>query len=100
MGISQEMLCVPDAVGDMPPSVKLVVFSLAVNGAQTQREIVETTGLARRTVRTAFDRALDVGIVERQVNVHDPRQVVYSLDSAVDVMAGIERDIEGVPVQS
>lgn len=96
MGVSQDMFCVPPAITEMPPATRLVAFSLGVNGEQTQREIIATTGLAQRTVRNALDRMDDRDIIEERINMHDARQTVYALDRSLDVMSGIERDVDAV----
>jgi predicted transcriptional regulator len=68
-----------DAIGDLPPSAKLVFKVLEYNGPLTQKGIVEESMLSARTVRYALERLDEVGVIEEDVYFADARQNLYEI---------------------
>lgn len=56
---------------DLPPSAKLVLKVLEVEGPHTMDEIVECTGLPPSTARYASDRLVEESFVEKYVEGKD-----------------------------
>jgi len=69
-----------DAVGDLPPSAKLVAKVLEYNDQLTQSQLADETLLPPRTVRYALSRLEEVGVVESRFSFSDARKRVYALD--------------------
>ncbi|WP_254768533.1 MarR family transcriptional regulator [Salinilacihabitans rarus] len=67
------------AVGDLPPSAKLVYKVLEYEGAMTQEGIAEESRLCPRTVRYALGKLEDRELVSSRVSLEDARQSVYRL---------------------
>lgn len=61
---------------DLPPSAKLVLKVLEVEGAHDKGELVECTGLPESTARYAAERLVDEDLVEKRLRDDD---VVYDL---------------------
>ncbi len=61
---------------ELPPSAKLVLKVIEVEGAHDRGELVECTGLPESTARYAAERLVDEGIVEKRLRGED---VVYDL---------------------
>jgi len=61
---------------DLPPSAKLVLKVIEVEGAHDKRELVDCTGLPESTARYAAERLVEEGIVEKRLRGDD---VVYDL---------------------
>ncbi|MDX1747018.1 MAG: ArsR family transcriptional regulator [Halobacteriales archaeon] len=70
-----------ETLEDAPPSAKLVYKVLEFHGALTQKEIVEQSMLAQRTVRDALARLRRLGVVTERVYIPDARQDLYELSS-------------------
>jgi len=68
-----------ETLRNFPPSVKLVVKVLEVEGPMTQKELSNETRLAQRTVREATSQLEEDDLVEQQVYIPDARQRLYSL---------------------
>lgn len=66
----------PD-LGDVPPSVRTVYRTLGAAGPLTQKELVERTDLANRTVRSALRSLVDSGHVAEELHLPDLRQREY-----------------------
>lgn len=66
-----------------PPSSKLVLTVLDVEGPLTQKELAAETRLPQRTVRQATSRLEGRGIIERRVYVPDARQSRYALTAGL-----------------
>jgi DNA-binding IclR family transcriptional regulator len=64
------------SVRDLPPSAKLVLKVLEVEGAHDKPELVECTGLPESTARYAAERLIDEGLVEKRIRDDD---IVYDL---------------------
>jgi NAD+ kinase len=64
------------SVQDLPPSAKLVLKVLEVEGAHDKDELVDCTGLPESTARYAAERLVEEGIVEKRLRDDD---VVYDL---------------------
>ena len=75
-----------DSIQDLPPSAKLVAPVLEHNGALTQREITTESLLPERTVRFGLKELQQVGIVESEILISDPRKRLssLSLESSID----------------
>ena len=71
----------PD-LGDFPPSAKLVYFTLEYEGPLTQKELVNETELASRTVRSALSTLTDAGYVSEELYLADLRQRKYVIPDA------------------
>lgn len=67
------------ALDEFPPSVERVAETLAAEGPLTQKEIVERTDLASRTVRSAIADLREAGIVTEELYLLDLRQRKYTL---------------------
>ena len=64
-------------LGNFPPSVKLVYLTLTYEGPLTQKELVEQTELASRTVRSALSDLVEAGFVSEELYLQDLRQRKY-----------------------
>jgi transcription initiation factor IIE alpha subunit len=82
-----------DAVGELPPSAKLVFKVLEYNGALTQKGIVEKSRLSQRTVRDALDRLDEADVVEQNVYIQDARQSLYRLAPEFEADASDEATV-------
>jgi NAD+ kinase len=67
---------VTDGIEDLPPSAKLVLKVLEVEGAHDKDEIVECTGLPPSTARYATEVLVEEEHVERRI---DDGTVVYEV---------------------
>ncbi|MFD1564478.1 MarR family transcriptional regulator [Haloarchaeobius amylolyticus] len=78
------MTRVPDRIYDLPPSGKLVLKVLDINGELTQSQIATETRLNKRTVRSALDALRDADILRERMYFRDAGQSLYSIsDSAL-----------------
>ena len=68
-----------DAIRDLPPSAKLVAYTLRKDNALTQGQLTEETLLPARTVRYALTRLEDEGFVDSRFSFQDARKRIYSL---------------------
>jgi len=64
-------------LAEMPPSAKFVYKVLEMQGEASTKELARLTGLSERTVRYALSILAEKGLVERAVNIRDPRSRVY-----------------------
>ena len=64
-------------LGDFPPSAKLVFMTLEYEGPLTQKELVERTELASRTVRSALSTLVETEYVTEELYHQDLRQRQY-----------------------
>lgn len=71
-----------DALGDLPPSAKLVYIVLEANDELTVRELAEETLLSVRTVRDAIRRLEAANHVSSAPNPRDARQRKYAVTDA------------------
>lgn len=67
-------------LSDLPPSANQVARSLAADGPLTQKELVERTGLASRTVRSAIAALREADLVQENLYLPDLRQRQYDID--------------------
>lgn len=70
-----------DVLHELPPSAKLVYKVLEYDGPMTQKQLVEETMLAPRTVRYALERLDEADLVAEAVYIQDARQTLYKLDA-------------------
>ena len=70
----------PDLIQDLPPSAKLVYKVLEYDGPLTQKQLVDETMLAPRTVRYALERLDKAEIVTEGIYIEDARQTLYMLE--------------------
>lgn len=63
----------------LPPSAKLVVKVLELEGENTQADLIDETLLPRRTVGKCLSELEDGSIVKSRPLFTDPRQRVYTL---------------------
>lgn len=68
------------ALGDLPPSAKLVAKTLEYEGDLTQAQLAESTLLPSRTVRYALAELEENDLVTARISFRDARQQIYSLD--------------------
>ena len=68
-----------DAIRDLPPSAKLVAYTLRKENALTQGQLAEETLLPARTVRYALTRLEDGVFVDSRFSIRDARKRIYSL---------------------
>jgi DNA-binding MarR family transcriptional regulator len=68
-----------EAVGELPPSAKLVYKTLEYEGGLTQSQLATETMLPPRTVRDALSRLADAGVVEERIFIPDARKSTYAL---------------------
>jgi NAD+ kinase len=64
------------SVQDLPPSAKLVLKVLEVEGAHKKGKLVECTGLPESTARYAAETLVEEGVVEKRLS---DGEVVYDL---------------------
>ena len=62
---------------DAPPSAKFVFKILQYEGPLTQKEIVKSSMLPPRTVRSALRYLIRNGLVVRKTSIRDTRQSIY-----------------------
>jgi len=65
-----------------PPSAKLAYITLANEGALTQKQLATETMMPQRTVRTALEQLIEVGLVTAQSCPYDARKRVYQVTAA------------------
>jgi NAD+ kinase len=67
-----------DAVpNDAPPSAKFIFKILQYEGSLTQQEIVKSSMLPSRTVRSALQYLIKNGLITKQTSIRDIRQSIY-----------------------
>lgn len=64
-------------LSDFPPSTEQVAETLAADGPLTQKELVERTGLASRTVRSAIADLRQAELIVEKLYLPDLRQRQY-----------------------
>lgn len=65
-----------------PPSARDIVQQIAKAGPMTNKDLVERTGMARRTLGRTLGRLVASGLVERRPSLQDTRRFYYFLDPA------------------
>ena len=75
---------IEEALGDLPPSAKLVYKVLEYNHHLPQKKLVEKSRLSTRTLRYALNELEDAGLVESRPGLYDARQTCYSIAADVD----------------
>lgn len=76
---STDLLSIPDEIADLPPSAKLVHYTLQADGSLTLQAIRDRTKLPDQTARDAIDQLQDQGLVKSMPNVIDARQELFWL---------------------
>ncbi|MDS0475528.1 helix-turn-helix domain-containing protein [Natrinema sp. 1APR25-10V2] len=81
-----------DRLYDLPPSAKLVLKVLAIDGTMTQGQLATETRLSKRTVRDALERLRDVDVIDERVDFRDARRSLYSVSDSIasDQSVGFE----------
>lgn len=69
---------------ELPPSAKLVYKVLEYDGPLTQKQLVDETMLAPRTVRYALERLDEADTISETIYIEDARQTLYKLDGEVE----------------
>ncbi len=69
---------------ELPPSAKLVYKVLEYDGPLTQKQLVDETMLAPRTVRYAIERLDEADTISETIYIEDARQTLYQLDDEVE----------------
>lgn len=69
----------PSSMTDQSPSAKLVYTVLKHQGPQTQKQLIDETRLAPRTVRYALTDLSDADLITESVYLPDARQDLYGL---------------------
>lgn len=75
---------------DWPESVHKVMQGLAERGPVTNKDLLDATGLGRRTLYRALRRLMDHGIVQRKPSLRDARTAYFVLDERVRERPGAE----------
>lgn len=65
----------------LPPSAKLVAWTLAEHGELSPGNLAEETLLPVRTVRYAVKQLDEAGVIQRRVDLTDSRRTLYSLQA-------------------
>lgn len=73
----------PDRLYDLPPSAKLVLKVLAIDGAMTQGQLATETRLSKRTVRYGLQNLRDADAIQERVSFRDARKSIYSISDSV-----------------
>ncbi|TYL36290.1 MarR family transcriptional regulator [Natronococcus pandeyae] len=73
----------PDRLYDLPPSAKLVLKVLEVEGTMTQEQIATESRLSKRTVRYALEKLRNADVVRKRVYFRDARKSLYSVSDAI-----------------
>lgn len=73
-----------DVIKDLPPSAKLVYKVLEYDGPLTQKQLVDETMLAPRTVRYAIERLEETETITETIYIEDARQTLYKLDGTAE----------------
>jgi NAD+ kinase len=66
---------------DAPPSAKFIIKLLQYEGPLTQKEIISSSMLPARTVRSALSYLVKKDLVKQKISVRDVRQSLYSVNS-------------------
>jgi len=61
----------------LPPSSKIVLRILGMEGAMTHKDIVKKTHCAPRTVRYALKKLKEKNLLIEKMNMQDMRQIIY-----------------------
>ncbi len=62
-----------------PPSAHSVMRQIADSGPLTNKDLVERTGMARRTLGRTLSRLVAAGFVQRRPSLQDTRRFYYLL---------------------
>lgn len=62
-----------------PPSARSVMRQIAAAGPLTNKDLVERTGMARRTLGRTLSRLVASGFVKRKPSLQDTRRFYYLL---------------------
>lgn len=65
-----------------PPSARQVLRQISGAGPMTNKDLVERTGLARRTLGRTLHRMVAAGLLKRRASLQDTRRYYYFLDDA------------------
>ena len=66
-----------DIPKDAPPSAKYILKVLQYEGSMTQKEIVDSSMLPARTVRSALSYLVKKGLIAQRTSIRDTRQSIY-----------------------
>lgn len=77
---STDLLYIPDEIADLPPSAKLVHYTLQAGDPLTLQTIRNRTKLPDQTARDAIDQLQNRGLVRSTPNVLDARQELFWLE--------------------
>ena len=61
----------------MPRNRKLIFLEVKRNGPLSQKEIVERTRIAERTVRGHLKKLIEMHFIEERINLSDLRSKLY-----------------------
>lgn len=67
-------------IRDLPPSAKLVVKVLELDGPSTQSQLRDETLLPRRTVRYGLTRLEESGVIQSRPLFQDARKRLYEIN--------------------
>lgn len=70
-----------ETIRELPPSAKLVVKVLELEGASTQSQLRDETLLPRRTVRYGLTRLEDTDVIRSCPQFQDARKRLYEIKS-------------------
>lgn len=68
-----------EQAADLPPSARTIAVVLYHEGVLCHGELIEATGLAGRTVRTALSALADAGLLSSRPRLTDARKTDYQL---------------------
>ena len=68
-----------ERIQNLPPSAKLVAYTLHHNGRLSSQELVEETFLSERTVRLALRELKQADAVNTEISMQDARKRLYEL---------------------
>jgi len=78
---SREIEATTSELRELPPSAKLVLKTLEYEGDLTQGQLVESTRLPARTVRSALVELREGEFVSERISFRDARKRIYSLET-------------------
>lgn len=68
------------ALTNLTNSSKLILKVVVSNGRTTQKDLLENTALAPRTIRYALSRLKELGLLKEAVSLDDTRKRIYWLN--------------------
>lgn len=76
------MTALPSDPDAWPRSARHIMRHITNQGPMTNKDLVERTGLARRTLGRTLQRLVAAGLVQRRPSLRDTRRFYYALGDA------------------